>query len=384
MQHDQPCLPDYDGGSIVNLMSTIVTSFGGERSRYPPLRHLPGLESRNVVLLVVDGLGYDYLVAHGARTLNAYLAGPITSVFPSTTASAITTFLTGTAPQQHGLTGWHMYFHEIGGVAAVLPFRMRHDGAPLSLSVDALLAPRPVTARIPVRTHVVSPVDIAHSAFNTAHLGPARLWPYASLDQMRAAIREAIATDGGRNYVYAYWPELDRLAHLHGIGSDATDTHLGTLDSAFERLLDAMAGTATTVLVTADHGFVNAMADGMIDVDAHPALQRGLRVPLCGEPRVAYCYVHAETAAEFLACATSRLAPHADIVESRRLIDHGWFGFGPPHPRLHARIGDYTLVMRGAATIHDSLPGEKRPVTIGVHGGTSRAEMHVPLIVAET
>ena len=29
--------------------------------------------------------------------------------------------MTGLAPQAHGLTGWHMYFREIGAVLAVLP-----------------------------------------------------------------------------------------------------------------------------------------------------------------------------------------------------------------------------------------------------------------------
>ena len=55
-------LPDYDGGSIVNLMSSIASSFGA-KTIYPPLRILP-LEKfknkRNVILLIIDGMGYEY------------------------------------------------------------------------------------------------------------------------------------------------------------------------------------------------------------------------------------------------------------------------------------------------------------------------------------
>ncbi|HZA28524.1 MAG TPA: hypothetical protein VE735_02825, partial [Gammaproteobacteria bacterium] len=66
---------------------------------------------------------------------------------------------------------------------------------------------------------------------------------------------------------------------------------------------------------------------------------------------------------------------------SEELIKGGYFGLGPPHPRLQERIGDYTLIMKDGYVIKDWLPGEERYRHIGVHGGMSAAEMYVPLIV---
>ena len=91
-------LPDYHGGSLVNLMSSIATALGGS-SPYPPLAALPPQAmagARHLVLLVVDGLGFDYLSSRDGA-LRSHLRGRLTSVFPSTTASAIPTFLTGLA-----------------------------------------------------------------------------------------------------------------------------------------------------------------------------------------------------------------------------------------------------------------------------------------------
>ncbi|WP_059756303.1 alkaline phosphatase family protein [Thiobacillus denitrificans] len=125
-RQDDLTLPDYHGGGIVNLMSSIATVLGGN-SPYAPLAALPPAAlagARHLVLLVVDGLGHDYLLGRDG-CLRQHLRGQMTSVFPSTTASAIPTFLTGLAPQQHGLTGWHMYFREIGAIIAPLPFRVR-------------------------------------------------------------------------------------------------------------------------------------------------------------------------------------------------------------------------------------------------------------------
>ena len=45
-------------------------------------------------------------------------------------------------------------------------------------------------------------------------------------------------------------------------------------------------------------------------------------------------------------------------------------------------LGDFTLLMRGRHTIKDWLPGERRYVHVGAHGGLSEEELFVPLVVA--
>ncbi len=115
-------LPNYKDGSIVNLMSSIAQSFGG-KTLYRPLKLLAPKElknSKNVVLIVIDGLGFEYFRKRKSFLKN-YLVGPITSVFLPTTVSAITTFLTGVAPQQHAFTGWFMFLKEAGMVTKVFP-----------------------------------------------------------------------------------------------------------------------------------------------------------------------------------------------------------------------------------------------------------------------
>src|SRR5256885_4718221 len=127
-------LPNYSGCSLVILVASIVQARGG-KPRHPVLDALPAAElseAENIVLVIIDGLGDNYLARRGA---GGGLAGrgraSITSVFPSTTASAITTSYTGCTPLEHGLTGWFTYFARAGCVAAALPFRSRGDMLPL-------------------------------------------------------------------------------------------------------------------------------------------------------------------------------------------------------------------------------------------------------------
>ena len=385
-------LPDYEQGSIVNLMRSIAIAFGAESDvdHYRPLplaRPERFVACRKVVLLVIDGLGYEYLretVAGGA--LAEHLRGPITSVFPSTTATAITTFLTGCAPQQHALTGWYMWFREIGAVAAPLPFTTRAGGVPLaSTGVDAarLFASRPIADRLQTRCFIVQRRDLVDSSYTNAFRGGAEVRGYRSLQGLFDIVRD-IARREDECFVYAYWPQLDAMSHGLGADHHRTRAHLAEIDARFAGFLEAIRGTGTAVVLTADHGFVDTTPDSRLDLGGHPRLADTLVLPLCGEGRVAYCYVHPDRRDVFEAYVAEELGGYCEAVDRETLLAGAYFGLGAPHPCLAERIGHYALLMRDNYVLRDRLMGEgERPVHVGVHGGTSRAEMLVPLVTAE-
>src|SRR3954471_21123796 len=61
-------LPDYSGGSLLNLMATLAQACGASAC-HAPLEGLAAAEfaaARNVVLLIIDGLGDHYLRRRGA------------------------------------------------------------------------------------------------------------------------------------------------------------------------------------------------------------------------------------------------------------------------------------------------------------------------------
>jgi predicted AlkP superfamily pyrophosphatase or phosphodiesterase len=379
-------LPDYGGGSLVNLMSSIATALGSS-SPYPPLAMLPAealAHARHLVLLVVDGLGHDFLCGRDGA-LRRHLRGPLTSVFPSTTASAIPTFLTGLAPQQHGLTGWNMYFREIGAVVAPLPFRVRtgrHTLREAGVTPAQLFGLVPLFDRLPLPSHVVSPRQIIHSDFNVALSGRAKRHGYETLDEMFALIAGLLRIETPRSYVHAYWPQLDSLAHEFGSRSAPVAEAFAALDAAFTKLLDVAHASGSRIIVTADHGFIDTSPEETIDLDDHPGLRETLLLPLCGEPRAAYAYVRSGREAKFEDYVRGQLADRIDLIRSTDVLRQGWLGPGAAHAALQDRLGDFVLLPRGRAILRDWLQGEERHTHVGVHGGVSAAEMIVPLVVA--
>jgi hypothetical protein len=381
-------LPAYDGGSLLNLIATFVAARGGT-PRHTTLEALPPdaiASARNLVFWLVDGLGYRYLADRGrGGALVDHLAGALTSVFPSTTASAITTSYTGASPAEHGLTGWFTWFPQIGAIAAPLPFRRRGDDVSLvqlGWRTELLLDTPSVFGSMAARCIVVSQARIVDSDYSRHFGGAAERRGYEHLAQLVEQVDAAVRSGPERKYVYAYYPEFDTVAHRHGVGSSQAAKRLAAVDAAFADLLRRLAGTDTVLVVSADHGFVDTPPGEALLLADYPHLRELLVRPLSGEPRVAFCHVREGTAAEFERCACAALGDYADVRASTSLVDEGWFGPGQPHPELLQRVGDVALVMRGHATIKDWMPGEKPHRMIGNHGGVSEDEMRIPLVVA--
>jgi hypothetical protein len=379
--------PDYAGGGFVNLIASLAAGCGGE-PRHPELRLLPAAEAagaRNVVLAIIDGLGDNYLRTHGARgVLARHRRGAISAVFPSTTASAITTSFTGATPYEHGLTGWFTYFGAAGCVAAPLPFRSRGDNLPLAargISGSHLFSGSSVFDSIGVRGIVVTHRSIVDSNYNLHYCGRAERIPYADLQGFVTQTEAAVKSGPERKFVYTYWPEFDTLAHRHGVASPEVHSQFERIDAAFAELAKRLSGTDTLLVATADHGFLDSTGSASLTLEDSPGLAGMLRFPLCGERRAAFCHVQEGRVAEFAARARDWLGDRAEVRNSAELAAEGWFGTGRPHPRLAERIGDLTLLMTGCYTVKDWTPGEPHHLHIGNHGGTSEDEMRIPLVV---
>src|SRR5579875_1765208 len=120
-----PVLPAFDGPCVTNVVRALVDRSGGEGTEElaAARQWLPELatSARQVVLLVVDGLGWEQLQSR--RALAPALAGGVGG--PSTTAVALTSLSTGLPPSVHGVVGYRL--HAAGGVLNVLTWRL--DGA---------------------------------------------------------------------------------------------------------------------------------------------------------------------------------------------------------------------------------------------------------------
>lgn len=381
-------LPDYAGG-LFALVTQLARFLDGAAFELPGSAAASGPtapDDRVVVFLLVDGLGDAFLQRHGQGSLLlAHRKGRITSVFPSTTASAVTTTLTGLTPARHGLTGWFTFDPRFGGIIAPLPMLIRGVGP-----IDAALAARrlfPYSSLFQKRARpsvIVTPAHLATSRFSRRHGRGAAVMPFHGLDDMVAVIDVACRQlAGGRGgLVHAYYPVFDAVSHDHGADSAAAQATFWRIDHAFARLCQVFEGRNIEIVVSADHGFIDSPPERQIQLDDHPDLKGMLASPLFGERRSVLCNVRPGAESEFEAAAASSLAGRAVVHRSQDLIECGLFGPGRAHRRLRERLGSHALLMEEGWTLIDRLEDEKPHFMLGVHGGLSAREMWIPLIHA--
>lgn len=381
-------LPNYKDGSIVNLMSSIEKALSG-KPKYKPLKSLKPEElsdSKNIVLLVIDGLGYEYLMKHGKRTIfNKNLKDRITSIFPPTTATSIPAFLFGVPAQQHAITGWYTLLKEIGVVAAVLHLVSKLKGQPFDkagINPKDIFQQKPFFEKIKVKSYHVSDEIILNTGFNLAINQKVKKLPFkrGSLNGFFRQIKKAINLNNRKKFIYAYWSEFDHFCHHYGTRSKKTLNHFKEIDKKLRSLLKSIKGTNTTVIVTSDHGFIECPKSKAIDVKKHPIIKDALTLPLCGEPRLAFCYVHPSKAKQFETYVKKKLKHACYLYKSEELIKKNYYGLFKPNKKLFDRVGDYTLIMKDGYQIKGGILDKKADFHLGNHGGVSKEEMFVPLI----
>ena len=106
-----PVLPVYGGPCLTGLVGALLERRSGEPPDWLPE---PVRDATQVVLLVLDGFGWEQLLERPqlAPTVRTLTGGPITSVVPTTTATALTSITTGLTPAEHGVVGYRVHVGE--------------------------------------------------------------------------------------------------------------------------------------------------------------------------------------------------------------------------------------------------------------------------------
>ncbi|HWB80468.1 MAG TPA: alkaline phosphatase family protein [Nannocystaceae bacterium] len=380
-------LPDYGGGSIVELLASIIVSRGGS-SPHRELAVLPASRiagARCLLYLVVDGLGLAQLQRHlsrgeGKRFFAAHHHDAISTVFPATTAAAVTTFDTGASPTEHGILSWYLHLPDHGCIATVLRTTTR-IGTPLfpeGYDLQAYYRVPSYLASSKDHLGLLSWGEIPRVPF--AEVGTR--WPdrrsYPDLDGL-VATTLAFAREPGRRLAYVYWPRYDGLCHEKGCRDPEVDAHFDAIDIALARLVDGLAGTDTVLCVLADHGLVDVAPEHCIDLARVPGLSACLATAPAGDQRQMSLFVRPKQVATLERIHAEHLAHSCRMVPGDELIARGVFGPGTPHDALAQRVGDYVLLSHeGHAMVH-TPPGTQPVFMPGSHGGMSEAELRIPL-----
>jgi predicted AlkP superfamily pyrophosphatase or phosphodiesterase len=358
-------IPDYGGACITNVMPNLLEPADQLPDWFPS-----AAAADQVVLLVLDGLGWDQLQerSHLARAMTSMESSVICTVAPSTTATALTSITTGLPPGEHGVIGYRMSIE--GDVLNVL--RWSSSGR----DARETIPPEKVQPSVPFLGHrpaVVTRAEFRQSGFTLAHLEGVRFSGYRMPSTLVAETLRLVRA--GEPFVYTYYDGVDKVAHEYGLG-DHYDAEIVAVDRLVEYLIDGLPQGAALV-ITSDHGQVD-VGDNVVhlhgDLLPHLASQSG-------EGRFRWLHARSGRAHDLYEAAVERHGDTGWIVTREQVIDECWFG-PVVTEAARLRLGDVALVAREPVAyldVDDTGPF----ALVSRHGSVTSAEMRVPLLAAQ-
>lgn len=368
--------PDYER-SALGAINAVLSHYGAEFRHAP----LPMLEERlqsagrNLVFMILDGLGIEVLKRHAAPDgfFRRHLLGELSPVFPCTTVAAMSSYYSAQSPAEHGWLGWSLFFKEYGRAVDAFLNRDSFTHAPVQPPPAYTLMPYEgifdALQRAGVECKSISP-------FPT---------PFCSCGQIAADFQQQLAVVGelcarpGRRFIMDYFTEPDELMHRLGPSDERVGALIREMEAQTARAFEMWPDT--TLVLTADHGMTDI--GRILYIDEMPELMELLILQPFIESRAASFFVKKGKEALFEQRFRDRLGHDFLLMNHDQALEK-LFGPGKPHPKTLDFVGDFMALGISDAMLESRGRGQSHVKRFkGQHAGLTRDEMRIPLIVAQ-
>ncbi|MCD7731377.1 MAG: alkaline phosphatase family protein [Oscillospiraceae bacterium] len=380
------CYPDYNR-SVLSIISSIMKYYRApyEYSTLPALDKQLGKFYKNVILVVLDGMGTDMLERNlsGGDFLRKNFVQNITSVFPSTTAAAMTSYYTGVSPGEHGWLGWSLFFKEFCRSIDVYSNLDSYTKQPVGLISNAaeFVMPYETIYKDIAKSVIgdVQPFTISQSKVRIAENGNIHKTA-DSFERVCELIGKICATEQN-TFTYVQWCSPDDTAHRTGCYSDETRNKLKEISGMLGKTMDSL--TDTLMIISSDHGMID-ISDEIL-IDRIPELNECLAMPPFIESRAMSFFVKSDRRTDFERSFANLVGHDFMLFPRREVFARNLLGTGNFHSKTYDFIGDYlACAVSDVGLRYRTLNAKPKNMNKANHGGLTEQEMTIPLIIADS
>lgn len=377
--------PQYDH-SILNIITSILKYYNVETAHKSleildnKLKGTNGKRYQNIVLIVLDGMGEHILKQVSPQGyLRSKQIDCVTSVYPSTTTAALTTYYSGKPPYETAWIGWSQYFKEYGRALDLFKHRESYKGETLK------------DVRMDVFEEVIKYVPVFEQIEKSSpNVKAYELMPTYSEKRAKRSIKadsvediieniEMLCNVYGEKFIMAYCDNPDALLHKYGTDSQEVKEFMLDTEKKIEKMCSKL-GEDTIVIISADHGHKNIeKAYTILD---YPEIQECLITPPTLESRSLAFWVKEEMKKEFEERFNKIFGEEFLLLSKEELLEKHLLGEGKKHPKVDDFIGNYMALSIGKSIIRlETYLAEGKPVKKSTHCGLTKEEMEVPVII---
>lgn len=374
-------LPNYEH-SILNTITSILKYYNVE-TNHKSLEKLDKelqKEYKNVVFIILDGMGEHILTPISPKGyFKQHELECVTSVYPSTTTAALTTYYSGKTPYETGWIAWSQYFKEYGRAIDMFSHKESYKGE------DIKGAKIDVFKEIVNYTPIFEQIEKASPNVKAYELEPTysdkrakRSIRADNIDEIIENI-EMLCEDTGEKFILAYCENPDGLLHKFGTDSEEVKNFIKETEQKIEKMCEKL-DEDTIVIISADHGHKNIeKVYTMLD---YPEIQECLILPPSLESRTVAFWVKEDMKNQFEERFNSVFGEEFLLMAKEEFLQKNLLGFGKKHPKIDDFIGNYIAMSTSSSIIRiETFLAEGKPVKKSTHCGLTKEEMEVPVIV---
>lgn len=376
-------LPEYDH-CILNLITSILKYYkvGTNHSTLKVIDEKLKNKYKNVVLIVLDGMGEHIL---NNLSPNGYFNNnkveKITSVYPSTTTAALTTYYSGKPPYESGWIAWSQYFKEYGRALDMFSHKESYLGEPIK------------NAKIDVFKTIVNYKTIFEQIEESSpNIKAYEITPTYSDKRGKRSIRadsideivediENLCSIPDDKFIFVYSDRPDGLLHKYGASSEEAKNFIIEAENKIKALREKLSED-TIIIISADHGHKDV--EKVYTLLDYPEIQECLIMPASLESRILTFWVKENMKEEFEKRFNKIFSEEFWLMKKEEFLDKHFLGYGEKHPKIDDFIGDYVALSISSSMIRlETFLAEGKPVKKSTHCGLTKEEMEVPVIVIQ-
>ena len=383
MEYKDIVLPNYDH-CILGIITSILKYYNVE-TNHKSLGSLDNVllkrKYKNVILFILDGMG-EHILNNISKNgyFNQNKLDVVTSVYPSTTTAALTTYYSGQPPYETGWIAWSQYFKEYGRAIDMFSHNESYMREPLK---------NPNKDVFKTDMHyksVYEKIEEANSNIKAFEIGPEYAERRAkrsiiadNIDELISSINDIYELPGEK-FILAYSDNPDGLLHKYGTDSEEVKNYILDAEDKLKKLKEKL-GEDTLIIVSADHGHKNI--DKAYTLLDYPELLECLIMPPTLESRVLTFWVKDDMRAIFEERFNKQFGEEFWLMTKEEFLNEKKFlGSGHKHHKIDDFIGNYVaLSVAGSMIRLETFLAEGKPVKKSTHCGLTKDEMEVPVIV---
>mgnify|MGYP003374933090 CR=1 FL=1 len=367
---------------VLDVMKTIASLNGVKFKKTEGMKQIDKIipSKKHMVFILLDGFGYYKLKRLGEDSiLKQNNKMKIKTVNPTSTACVLTSLMSASYPNQHGIYGWWDYNKDYDLSYYPLLLEERKTGEKLKdkgISNKEIYKFESIFNQFKTKVNVYERRDLINSEYTNMFSKKASKYGFYSIKDCFEKVKKNILERETATFNYIYINGLDEASHSNGVDSK----EVSDIINAVENGIKNVANEETSVILIADHGQVDMTS--MMYLNQKTDYTKYFYALPSIDTRMISFFVKNECAKEFEEKFMEEFSQDVILLTKEQAKKINLFGSSSYSEHADKSLGEYiAVVVNNKFLVCDKLMLEDYILTKGNHSGLTKEEITVPFVV---